>query len=269
MRQRKHGAVWMTALAFVLAAGAAGNAVAGIIGGVGTGSITFTNTNPAYPGAATFPIPAPLPGSPGTLVLDSGPLVHAHMAQTWEFTPSSVDPHILAAPLPDLTHIFMFPMTFPGMAGPDTATLTGTFNVLYTLDGAGLPAITLPAKVYSYSIAYAGPGSFDAHWDYYDAEGGGGPLGAFLGTQSIHVAGPGLPPGIAGSLPLTIAPVPAGHHLRVEGSYILSLTNVPDPGLDSEIWVQPVPEPATLALLALGGVAVMVRRRRSRCGSEH
>ena len=146
--------------------------------------------------------------------------------------------------------------------------MTGSFEILYTLDGAGLPGMVLPARTYQvFSYVSPIPGSlaaasFDAHWDYTDV--GFGPLG----SQVIHYDAPdGL--GVlasVGSLPLFIS-IPAGHTtLKVSGFFKLTAasddaTGGPPP-FDTLIGI--VPEPTSLSLLLVGIAALaFVRRKRA------
>jgi len=252
-------------------------AQAAIISGAGTGDITFHSTFYAdgviAPSHTTGTVG--IPASPGALTHEVfAPLgvEHAYMKMSWDFSASDPDVFIPGPTgIPDTTRLELVPAPSPG--AHHAATMTGSFEILYTLDAAGLPTVTLPAQTYAI-VSYVSPiplspaaASFDALWDYTDV--GFGPLG----PQVIHYDAPiglGIVSPVA-SLPLTIT-VPAGHTtLKVSGFFKLSADSDDfmggPPPFDTLIAV--IPEPGSLVLavlgtLALGGLAAHRPGRRRR-----
>ena len=242
---------------------------AAIIGGAGAGDITFHSTffadaliAPSFTTGAVA-----IPPSPGALVHDvsaPGGAEHSYMAMSWTFSASDPDAFIPAPTgLPTTTRLEVFPL------GPapthHAATMTGSFDITYALDPAGLPATLVPAQIYQI-ISYVSPipgspasASFDAHWDYTDVGFG------LLGSQDIHYDAPiglGVVSPVA-SLPLLIG-IPAGHPtLKVTGFFKLTadsddITGGPPP-FDTMIAV--VPEPNALALASFGAIGVLLVMR--------
>lgn len=267
-----------TLRAFLLAGTAAALSIsahcqAAIISGVGSGDITFHSSHfldgsiaPSFT-TGTVGIPA----SPGALtheVFAPGGAVHSFMSLSWLYSALGPNAFIDNPTLvPKTTRLELVPS--PPVPVHHTATMTGSFDIIFTLDGGGLPATLLPAQIY-HIFSYVSPllgspaaASFDAHWDYTDV--GFGPLG----SQLIHYdapAGLGVVSTVS-SLPLLIA-VPAGHTtLEVSGFFKLSAASDDfmggPPPFDTLIAV--IPEPTTLTLALLGSLSsVIVARRRSR-----
>jgi hypothetical protein len=243
---------------------------AGVTGGAGIGDITYHNADffTDTTGPAVIPLYA---GKLDHEVWAPGGAEHSYMAMTWDNAPPNpLDVFITPMAYPDTTKLDMM----PGFTGHHHATMTGTFSVTYTLDGAGLPSVTLPARSYtiwSYIDPYTDPyvpplfrtssASFEAHWDYTDVD-----ASTLLGSQDIVYTAPlGLTViGTASSDPLTIS-IPAGNtQLKVSGYFRLTADS-DDPTIFNPVpydtLIAVVPEPATLSLLALGALAFFRRRR--------
>jgi hypothetical protein len=278
-RARRKG--WGLVVLLILLCIPAAPAGAAIISGAGTGDITFHSS--LFADALIFPSnttgPAVMPELPGPLLslecFAPGGAEHAYMEMGWDFSAS--EPRVII-PTPGVpattTRLELVPS--PPASAHHSATMTGTFEIIYTLDAAGLPATVVPGQTYQvHSYVSPIPGSpaaasFVAHWEYEDV--GVGPGFGVLGTQDIAFAAPvGL--GVVtpvSSLPLAIA-VPAGHTtLKVSGFFMLSAESDDFlgelPPFDTLIAI--VPEPATFALATCGGLALVAaalyRRRRRR-----
>lgn len=242
---------------------------AAVTGAFGTGDITFHST--FFTDASITPSNSTgtvvFPGSLSHDALAPGGAEHSFMAMNWTF--SSTDAHVsIPGPtsLADTTRLELIPS--PPVPVHHAATMTASFDMFYTLDGAGLPTTTLPGQVYQvFSYISPLPGSlaaasFDAHWDYTDVD-----VSGFLGSQDIHYVAPiglGVTNTVA-SLPLIIM-VPAGHTtLEVSGYFKLSAdsddgTGGPPFPFDTLIGV--IPEPSSFVLLGLGAIGFFVAARR-------
>jgi hypothetical protein len=247
---------------------------AAIISGAGSGDITFHST--FFPDLTILPSnttgTVAIPQWGGALSHEAtapGGLVHSYMRMSWDYTPTTTDVFIVGPASPaTLTRLELSPS--PPVPVHHAATMTGSFEILYTLDAAGLPGVVLPAESYQV-VSYVSPlagspagASFDAHWDYTDVGFG------LLGSQDIHYIAPtGL--GVlatVSSLPLFIA-VPAGHTtLKVSGFFKLAAASDDflggPPPFDTMIGI--IHEPGGLSLLASGIVAAaltLLRRRHA------
>jgi hypothetical protein len=188
-----------------------------------------------------------------------------------DFMPGIYLVHDSASPPAPSGLTFLSELGFGGIP----AFLTGTFTSSYTLDAAGLPAMTIPTLAYvvifvdSSDGTVIEPPAFFAGVSWTDSA---GVIGAGRG-QSISFTAPTSPG--SGVLvasdpggPLMIPALPAGDVLTVTGFYKLAAESLPD-GSGTLIKIGTVaPEPGTLlsAGLAMFGWAVLTLRGKWRLG---
>jgi hypothetical protein len=149
----------------------------------------------------------------------------------------------------------------------ETVTWTGAFDVDFTIDGAGLASISLPALDYTILWGSLGFVSFDADVAYDSAT-----LG-HLGDRVLHfhpAAGSMGVLEVVGPSGLILPALPANDTLTISGTFELDVDRVIGAGSTVKVFgVASTPEPGTglisiLALTALGAYA----RRRLRSSSR-